>query len=138
MIANGDDPRILTKIFAAEDVGTVFFPSRRIPARKRWLGYAAAPKGTITIDAGAAEALLDRGKSLLPAGVVAVAGRFGHGDIVAVRVRDGDEIARGLVNYTSDEVGKILGLHCGEIKDVLGDCPYEEVIHRDNIQIYRL
>ena len=135
MIANGDDESILTKIFAAEEVGTVFFPKGRLHARKRWLGFAPVPKGAVTVDPGAAAALLKKGKSLLPIGILTVAGKFNQGDIVAVFDPDGEEIARGLTNYHSDDLEKILRRKSREINKILGECPYEEAMHRDNIQI---
>ncbi len=135
IIANGDDFSILSKIFAAQEVGTVFFPNRSLHARKRWLGYAAIPKGELTVDQGAAEALLKRGTSLLPIGLINVSGKFNHGDIASILTPDGMEIARGLVNYSSDDLAKICRMKSHEIACVLGECPYEEVIHRDNIQI---
>lgn len=135
IIANGDDVKILTKICAGSEVGTVFFPKGRLHARKRWLGFAPVSRGSVTVDSGAAVALLQKGKSLLPIGVVAVAGKFNQGDIVAVRDDRGKEIARGLTNYGSDDLEKILRRKSREIAKILGGCPYEEAMHRDNIQI---
>ena len=135
IIANGDDENILSKIFTGDEVGTVFFPKGKLHARKRWLGFAPTPKGGVTVDAGAAAALLKRGKSLLPIGALAVDGKFNPGDIVSVRDPDQKEIARGLTNYSSDDLAKILQRKSREIAKILGECPYEEAIHRDNIQI---
>jgi len=135
IIANGDDPDILTKIFAAEEVGTVFFPKGRLLARKRWLGFAVAVKGELTVDDGAASAILRRGKSLLPIGITAVSGKFAPGDFLAVKTQSGIEIARGMTNYDSESMGKILRQKSREIENILGECPYEEAIHRDNMQI---
>lgn len=135
VIANGDDPKILSKIFSGEEVGTVFFPKGRLHARKRWLGFAVVTKGTLTIDDGAADALLKKGKSLLPIGVTAVAGKFAQGDIVSVQTADGVDVARGLTNYDSLDMEKIVRRKSREIAKILGSCPYEEAIHRDNIQI---
>ena len=135
IIANGDDPHILSKIFSGTEIGTVFFPKGQLHARKRWLGFASVPHGSVTVDDGAAAALRTKGKSLLPIGVVAVSGTFIKGDTVAVLDRHGVEIARGLTNYSLEEAAKIQGQKSRDIRKILGQCPYEEVIHRDNIQL---
>ncbi|MDO5554582.1 MAG: glutamate 5-kinase [Planctomycetia bacterium] len=135
IIANGDDENILTKIFSGQEVGTVFFPNKQLQARKRWLGFSAAAKGQLVVDEGAAQALLHKGKSLLPIGVTDALGKFEKGDVVVVLTTDGTEIARGLSNYNTNDVLQIRRKRSGEIHDILGYCPYEEVISRDNIQI---
>ena len=135
IIANGDDESTLTRIMNGEEVGTAFFPKGRLLARKRWLGFAAVPKGAVVIDDGAARALLEKGKSLLAVGITRVKGTFEKGDIVAILNLQGEEVARGLTNYSSDELERIHGRSCGDIREILGECPYEEVVHRDNIQM---
>lgn len=135
IIANGDDESTLTRIMNGEEVGTAFFPKGRLLARKRWLGFAAVPKGAVVIDDGAARALLEKGKSLLAVGITRVKGTFEKGDIVAILNLQGGEVARGLTNYSSDELERIHGRSCGDIREILGECPYEEVVHRDNIQL---
>ena len=135
IIANGDDESTLTRIMNGEEVGTAFFPKGRLLARKRWLGFAAVPKGAVVIDDGAARALLEKGKSLLAVGITRVKGTFEKGDIVAILNLQGEEVARGLTNYSSDELERIHGRSCGDIREILGECPYEEVVHRDNIQL---
>lgn len=135
IIANGDDETTLTRIIAGQEAGTVFFPKGRLLARKRWLGFAAVPKGAVMVDDGAARALLEMGKSLLPVGITAVKGSFAKGDIIAILDKDGNEIARGLTNYDHDETEQIHGCPCSGIQEILGEAPYEEVVHRDNIQL---
>ncbi|MDO5566552.1 MAG: glutamate 5-kinase [Planctomycetia bacterium] len=135
IIANGDDPDILTKIYAGEEVGTVFFPKRQLLARKRWLGFAVAPKGKLILDDGAVEALLNNGKSLLPIGVVDASGKFERGDVVSLVALDGKEIARGLSNYGTRDVLQIRRKKSSEIREILGHCPYVEIVSRDNIQL---
>lgn len=135
MIANGDDPEILTKIYTGEEHGTVFFPRRRLPARKRWVRFAPVPSGSLVVDDGAARALETQGKSLLPIGVLNCFGRFKKGDVVSIVDRENREIARGLANYGHKEVAMIRGRRASEIADILGFCPYDEIVHRDNIQI---
>ena len=125
-MANGSSPGILDRILACEPVGTLFLPHGvTVPAWKRWLGYTARPKGRLMLDAGARDAVVKHGKSLLPVGVVAVSGGI---DSAA-----GAELARGLTNYSSADVETIRGLSSERIADALGTVPYVELIHRDNL-----
>ncbi len=137
IIANGDDPNVLTKIFNAEECGTVFFPTRRLPAKERWFRFASQPKGVLVVDDGAVEALEKQGKSLLPIGVLNVLGSFKKGDVVSIVDRENREIARGLVNYSSKEATLIFKKRSSEIPEALGaeDLPYAELVHRNNIQL---
>ncbi|MCI0380581.1 MAG: glutamate 5-kinase [Gemmataceae bacterium] len=136
IMANGSVPDILDRIFAGDVVGTLFLPhGTALPAWKRWLGFTAQPKGRLVVDAGARVALQDKGKSLLPIGVVNMSGHFNKGDVVALADPDGHEFARGLTNYPSADVGKILGLRTEQITEVLGSLPYEEIVHRDNLVV---
>ena len=136
IIASGRDGAVLEKICAGELIGTLF-PARgaSMPAWKRWLGWSADPQGTLSLDSGAKDAVIMRGSSLLAAGVSHVHGDFKKGDVVTLLSEDGRELARGLVNYTYDELTRIRGLTTEKIADVLGYCPYEEVVHRDNLTI---
>ncbi len=134
IIANGATPDILDRIFAAEPVGTLFLPhGANLPARKRWIGATAQPRGQLLTDAGARDAVQQKGKSLLPIGVVKVTGQFGKGDVVAVCDPNGAEYARGLCNYAAADAGRICGLRTEQIAEVLGDLPYVEMVHRDNL-----
>ncbi len=136
IIASGRNPEVLARIVAGEIVGTLFLAQgQSLAARKRWIGFTVKPRGLLHLDAGAQEAIQRKGRSLLAAGIVAVDGRFAKGDIVALRGPDGMEIARGLTNYGHEELARIKGLRTGQIADVLGECPYEEVIHRDNMVV---
>ena len=135
IIANGMQSEILSKIMNYDNVGTLFVPyNKKITSRKRWIGFTVKPKGRIYVDAGALSALQKKGKSLLPSGVVKIDGRFIKGDVVSIVDVDGNkEIARGLMNYSDDEVRKVKGLRTSLIKKTLGYKPYDEIIHRDNI-----
>jgi len=136
IIANGRRNGVLDSIFAAEPVGTLFLPhGGTVTAWKRWLGYTASPKGRLLVDAGARNAVQNKGKSLLPIGVVEVVGAFGKGDVVALCDMDGTEFARGLTNYSAADAGKIRGLRTEQIGETLGSLPYEEIIHRDNLVV---
>jgi glutamate 5-kinase len=136
-IADGRDFSILEKILDAEDVGTLFMPSTpRLPGSKRWLAFFSDPVGTVTIDAGAAQALQKSGRSLLPSGITAVAGEFNQGDTINVLNVSGAVIAMGISNYSIGEVDKIKGHKTDRIAAILGRCDYDEVIHRDNMVVY--
>jgi glutamate 5-kinase len=136
IMANGSRPGILDAIFTGEPVGTLFLPhGSSIPAWKRWLGYTARPKGRLVVDAGARRAVQEKGRSLLPIGVVQVLGDFSKGDIVALCDADSVEFARGLTNYSATDAGRILGLRTPQIIEVLGTLPYEEIVHRDNLVV---
>ena len=136
IIANGSVPGILDAVFASEPVGTLFLPhGGSVPAWKRWLGYTARPKGRLLVDAGAQAAVKDKGRSLLPIGVVQVQGHFNKGDVVALCDAAGQEFGRGLTNYAAGDAQRIVGLRTEQIGDVLGSVPYEEIVHRDNLVV---
>jgi glutamate 5-kinase len=136
LMANGAVPNILDRLFAAEPVGTLFLPhGGALSARKRWIGTTARPQGTLVTDAGAREAVQTKGKSLLPIGVLQVTGDFGKGDVVALCDPAGAEYARGLCNYTATDAERIRGLRTEQIAGVLGDLPYVELVHRDNLVV---
>jgi glutamate 5-kinase len=134
VIANGREPDVMLRIFAGEDLGTIFLPApRKLDSRQRWIGLTKRPAGVITIDDGAAVALRDRGKSLLASGVSETTGRFERGDILLVRDTAGREIARGMSNYSADELRLIMGKKSGQFEKLLGRPAYAEVIHRDHL-----
>ena len=136
VIASGRDSEVLPKIVAGAVVGTLFLAQgQSLAARKRWIGLTVKPRGMLQLDAGAQEAIQRKGRSLLAAGIVAVDGRFAKGDVVGLRSPDGTEIARGLTNYGHEDLARIKGLRTSQIADVLGECPYEEVVHRDNMVV---
>ena len=136
VIANACTPNVLTRLLAGEGIGTVFVPAgRKMSRRDRWIAHASRPAGTIVVDAGAARALTQRGKSLLPSGITAVVGRFAKGAIVAVTDPAGETIARGLTNYSAEQIQQIKGLKTSQISVALGDKPYDEVIHRNNMTV---
>ena len=136
IIAKGDKPDILLKLFSGEAHGTYFEPrKKKLNRRKCWIAYTLTPKGKIVVDAGAEVAVVHRGKSLLPTGVTAVEGEFKVGAPVAILNSEGDTIGIGLVNYSSVDIRAIKGMKTTQIKDCLGDKPYDEVIHRDNLVI---
>ncbi len=136
VIANGREAGLLPRLLKGEPIGTYFQPrDDRLAARKRWIAYAVPPQGRLAVDAGAKKALTERGKSLLPSGVVAVDGQFRAGEVVALTLGDEPEFARGLVSYDADEVRLILGAKTADIARRLGYEGVDEVVHRDNLVI---
>jgi glutamate 5-kinase len=133
VLANGAVPQVVNRILAGEELGTLFLPQERMSARKRWIVYSRPPRGTLVVDNGAHDALVHRGKSLLPSGLRSVEGRFEHGDTVSCLDENRREFARGLVNYNAQEAKAVMGKRTGEIKKILGYHYYDEVIHRDNL-----
>jgi len=138
VIASGRDDHVLERLMAADDVGTAFAArGAALPAWKRWLGWSADARGLVVVDDGARDAVVAQGRSLLAAGVRRLEGEFATGDVVSLAAADGREFARGLVNYAAAELRRIAGLKTDRIAAELGYCPYDEVIHRDNLAITR-
>ncbi len=134
VIAGGREPEVLDRLFAGEQLGTLLRANQPpLAARKKWLAGQLQLRGSLHIDAGAARVLRQQGRSLLPVGVRSVSGRFSRGDLVRCIDPDGLEVARGLVNYDSDEAEKIAGVASGEIATKLGYLNEPELIHRDNL-----
>jgi glutamate 5-kinase len=107
-----------------------------VAARKRWIAGTLEPKGAFIVDGGAAQALAS-GKSLLPAGVTRVEGRFERGDAVFIRNGEGAEIGRGLTAYGHEEAAVIIGRKSSEIAEILGYLGRPELIHRDDMVLHR-
>jgi len=138
VIAQGNKKDILSQIVKGEYVGTYFKPSKqRTASKKIWIGFGTIPKGQVVVDEGAAKAIISKGKSLLPAGVVAVNGSFDVGDAVDVVFKEsGAVFARGLTNYSSSELEKIKGKRSKQISKLIELADFsEEVIHRDNLVV---
>jgi len=134
LIVSGKEKFSLEKVFDGEMLGTWVVPQEKsISRRKFWLAYNQEPNGMIRVDAGAAKALEQGGKSLLPAGIVEVEGGFGVGALVRIVDQDGRSLGVGLSNYKAAEVRRTMGKRTSEIAGIIGQCPYPEVIHRDNL-----
>ncbi len=124
----------LDALLRGDDVGTLLLPhGSPLPSRKHWIAYTLKPQGRIVVDAGACRALQQRNSSLLPAGVVSVAGSFDVGDAVAIVDESGAELARGLARYRADEVRLLAGGQSRQIAERIGNHVGDEVVHRDDI-----
>ncbi|SOB76628.1 glutamate 5-kinase [Marinobacter sp. LV10R510-11A] len=136
VIVGGRIEGVLSRLRQGDVVGTLLLPEQgRIAARKQWLASHLQTRGKLTLDEGAVKVLRQGGRSLLPVGVKGVVGRFRRGEMVSCVGEDGNEIARGLVNYGADEASAIAGRSSSSIADILGYISDEEMIHRDNLVI---
>lgn len=134
-LADGRDPAVLEALLQGERVGTVFHPSANpLPDRKGWIAHAVVPRGSLRIDAGAEQALLRRGASLLAVGIMAVEGRFGRQEPVRLLSSDGRELARGLCRLSSEEVQAVIGLSSDAVRSRLGAAA-DPVVHRDQLAL---
>ncbi|QEQ00619.1 glutamate 5-kinase [Thermosynechococcus sp. CL-1] len=136
VITDGRSPTNLLKILAGEPLGTHFEPRpKTINARKRWIARALIPKGELWLDEGAVKAITVGGKSLLAAGITRVAGEFQAQDAVKLCDPTGTEIARGLVNYNSEEIRRVQGQQSSELAKILGYAAADTIVHRDNLVV---
>lgn len=134
LIAAGKEENIISRLFSAEDIGTLLYAEQSpVAARKQWLAGHLQIQGKLTIDDGAAKKLRESGSSLLAVGVREVQGHFSRGEIVSCIDLNGAEVARGLVNYSAQDVLKIKGRASKEIESILGYVDDAELIHRDNL-----
>ncbi len=134
VIARASRPDVIPDVLSGRCVGTRFLSSETgLNHRKRWIAFASRVKGTITVNEGASKMLLDRGKSLLAAGITGCQGSFSVGDLVAIADENDQPIARGLTNYGSAEIKLIQGKRSTDIEKILGYKDFDEVIHRDNL-----
>jgi len=135
-IVNGKKDGVLSALFEGREVGTLFLPRPgKVESRKHWIAYTVCSSGKLVVDNGARDALMQKGKSLLPGGVVKVEGNFKIGDCVSCADLAGNVFARGLSKYSSTDVDRIKGLKTQQIAAVLGHKDYDEVIHRDDLVI---
>ena len=136
VLAHGHEPDVITRILAGESVGTLFLAEgKTLSPWKRWLRFSAQSQGTVVLDAGACKAIETEGKSLLAIGIVEISGEFAKGDVISICNGQGLELARGLTNYASTEIARIRGQQSTTFQEILGYCPYDEVIHRDNLAV---
>ena len=140
ILASGKRIGILKDLFAGKGGGTLFLakPGAHLSRRERFIAFnRISPRGRVVIDDGAEKALIERKKSLLPAGVKRTEGDYARHDVIEVVTQDGRMLARGMTNYSASEVEKILGCRTAEIEKILGSRDYDEIIHRDNLVVIR-
>ena len=136
VIADGRATDVVTEIAAGRGVGTTFLPKKkRLRGRQRWIAFGAAPRGGLIVNEGAKKMIFERGKSLLAVGITGVVGEFAAGDMVRILDVEGNQIARGFVNYTAEEVERIKGKRSSGIESILGYKDFDEVVHRDNMVV---
>ena len=135
IIANGKTPHIIKRLFDNEPLGTVFAPVENLPNKKRWIAYATNITGQLYVNDGAKKALLEKDSSLLPIGVIKIAGDFKRGDIVSIIDTKGNEFARGMANYNCSDCKRIIGQHSDNILQILGYKNYDALVTRDNIAL---
>jgi len=136
IIAKGKTPNLISRVMEGEEIGTLVLPAKeKISARKHWIRYNLSPEGSVYVDKGAARAITQGGKSLLPIGVSRIEGEFEDGAAVRILNADGAPLAVGLINYSSDEMHKIIGRQTPEIDWVLGYRRDDEAVHADNLVV---
>jgi glutamate 5-kinase len=136
LIVSGRETDILLRLHEGEQIGTRLLPDKEpLAARKQWIAGQLKAKGELWLDNGAARVIREKGTSLLPVGVTRVEGGFMRGEVVCCRAPDGEEIARGLANYSADEARKLAGHPSEQIRTLLGYEDEPELIHRDNLVI---
>ena len=134
IIVGGRIDSVLSRLQAGEELGTLLTPDQKpMAARKQWLQGHLKTAGQLVLDTGAVRVLKDQGKSLLPVGVKAVQGQFQRGEMVACVDENGNEVARGLINYSATEVARIIGQPSHQIEALLGYQGEQELLHRDNM-----
>ena len=137
LVVNGLEEKVIESIFSGKEVGTLFWSGKgKIRDRKHWIAHTLKPSGTLTIDEGARKALVERGKSLLPAGLITVKGHFEFGNALTLLDESGKEIGRGLVNYNSRDLERIKGMKTSAVRSMMEESFYKEVIHRDDLVVF--
>jgi glutamate 5-kinase len=136
VIASGCEENVIVRVLSGEVVGTHLKAEQgRVAARKQWLAGHAHAAGSLRLDAGAVRVIRESGKSLLPVGVKAIEGTFTRGEVISCLDPEGHEVARGLVNYSSEEAARIIGHASDKIESILGYVDEPELIHRDNLVV---
>ena len=140
IIANGMVNKVIDNIFSFKEIGTIIIPSKRsVKSKKRWIGLGLKTSGKIFIDSGAVNAILKKGKSLLPSGIININGTFEKGQQVAIFCDKTKKlIAKGLISYSSIDLEKISGKKSSQIEKILGFKYSDEIINRDNLIIEKL
>jgi glutamate 5-kinase len=139
VIANSKTDGVLKKVINFDQTGTFFAPQtlRKVKSLKRWIAFGVKTKGSIVIDSGAEEAVESKGKSILPVGIVKVEGKFSKGDTLKVFSQGSELIAKGISNFSDEEINKIKGMNEKQILKKFGSLICNEVIHRDSLVVFK-
>jgi glutamate 5-kinase len=139
VIANSKTDGVLKKVINFDQTGTFFAPQtlRKVKSLKRWIAFGVKTKGSIVIDSGAEEAVESKGKSILPVGIVKVEGKFSKGDTLKVFSQGSELIAKGISNFSDEEINKIKGMNEKQILEKFGSLICNEVIHRDSLVVFK-
>jgi glutamate 5-kinase len=132
VIAEGRAQNIIVRVANEDEIGTRFLPRAGLRGRKRWIAYGRHAQGVLQMKPDARAAILEKGSSLLPIGIAAVEGDFDSGALVSISDKNG-QYARGLSNYSADDLRRIAGQHSSQIGKILGRADFKEAIHRDNL-----
>ena len=136
IIASGQDPSIVLKLVEGKGEGTFFTPSTHpVLARKSWIGSALRKEGELVVDEGAYKAVIERGSSLLPGGILSIIGHFDRGGCVEIKLKDGRCFARGLVRYNDNDLNLIKGHRSCDFEEILGYTHGDVAIHRDDLVV---
>jgi glutamate 5-kinase len=135
IVASGEITNIIGRIWEGDELGTLFLPQAHLTGKHRWIAFATTVRASLMINGGAAEALLKRKASLLPAGIIKLEGEFDRGDVVSIVDENKHEFARGMANYSSSEISMICGMRSSVIDEVIENRNYDAVITRDNLVI---
>jgi glutamate 5-kinase len=133
IIASGKLPSVIDRVFAGEEIGTLFLPKSSLQGKRKWIAFATTVKSALVVNDGARRALMESKASLLPAGVIEVRGEFERGDAVSILDEQEREFARGIVNYSGDEARRITGKRSDKIDELVENRNYDALITRDNI-----
>ena len=135
-VADGRKSDTLINLYEGKEEGTVLFSNKEtLQSRKLWLASFGSSRGTLTLDDGASEAITQKGRSILPVGITEITGEFNRGDLITCLNADSIELAKGLSNFSSQELNKIKGLNSKDLYDALGYASEEEAIHRNNLVV---
>lgn len=139
IIASGFQEDVIRLLFSpeGEDVGTHIMPKKKLSARRQWIGFSSGVEGSLTINQGAQQALEESMASLLSVGITEARGQFSAGQVVSIQNEAGIEIGRGIVSYSSEEIGKVTGRKSSEMARLLQRQGPQEIVHRDRLIVFR-
>ncbi|HVT13405.1 MAG TPA: glutamate 5-kinase [Fimbriimonadaceae bacterium] len=136
IVASGNVPNVIARVFAGEELGTLFKAQAGLSGREKWIAFATTVRGSLTVNAGARQAIVYRKGSLLPAGLLASSGEYRSGDVVGICDEAGVEFARGIANFPSEVAERICGMKSHDLDEVIGDRNFDEMVSTDNLVLH--